>query len=232
MGLDDFMSESDSNSSETDLKDKYSKAKEKNKKEKIENEPDPLDETEVSFYKSKSNPGTTPMERKGALSDFDYKKVHDKVDGTIESDEDLIKYHCAIFTIITRDCDYDIGQRYKLKYTGGDIKTPWHNRVVSCMGTIETELGKVHKETVMFEVGSHNKNQIMERMNERTGDDVDAHTKVNISFFGDSFQLRDLAQANQTFKAGKLLERSKIGKRVILPKMLRLGIERGEKNNE
>ena len=232
MGLDDFMSESDSKSSGTDLKDKYSKAKEKKKKEKIDNEPDSLDETELSFYGGESNPGTTPMEREGALSDFDYKQVHDKVDGTIESDEDLIKYHCAIFTIITRDGDYNIGERYKLKYTGGDIKTPWHNRVVSCMGTIETELGKVHKETVMFEVGSNNKKHIMERMNKRTGDDVDAHTKVNISFFGDSFQLRDLAQANETFKAGKLLERSKIGKRVILPKMLRIGIEREEKNKE
>jgi len=232
MGLDDFMSESDSSDDGSDLKDKYSKAKKKKKEQKIENEPDPLDDTELTFYNKDVNPGTTPMEREGAMSDFNHRQAFKKIDDTIESDEDNIKYHCAIFTIITRECDYEIGKRYKLKYTGGDIKPPWHNRLVSCMGTVKTELGKIHKETAMFEVGSHDKQKIMKRMNERTGEDVNALTEVNISFFGDSFQLRDLAQASHMFKAGNLVERSKIGKTVIMPNMMRLGIERPEKNNK
>jgi hypothetical protein len=180
----------------------------------------------MEFYGTgNADPGTRPMERKGAMSNYDLAEIAQTKNGDIEFNEDSIKLHLPIFTILTIDEPYTQGNRFQLKHTKDTPKASWHNRVVCCIGSVKTELGKINKEVAMFECGSVSKARTMQCLNEKLGEDIGGETEVFINFIGNAFFLRDIAQGNEQFRAGELVDLEEIGSRVVRPNMMKLAVE-------
>lgn len=176
---------------------------------------DPSDEASIRMH---------PMEREGAMSEFTTAELAKTADGTITRDEDQIKFHLPVFPIIETEDKYEAGNHYQLEYEEGYTGAMWNGRVVTCIGTVETQLGKINKEVVMFHAGSADKEQVMERTKERLGDDIDGETDVYISLFGDAMYMRDLAQANQQYRAGSRLNIDDVSGRVLNKNILHLAV--------
>jgi len=96
----------------------------------------------------------------------------------------------------------------------------------TCTSVVSTRLGKMNKEMVMLAAGTTSKKRAMEFINSKFNEDVSGNTNVYISYMLDCLFGRDLAQADEQFRAGELVNRDDIARRVIQPKMLRLALER------
>lgn len=225
MGLDDF-----SSSSSTDKeKSKTSSESETSNGTSQTTITDPADESEMNFYGTgEGEPGTTPMERKGAMSNHSMAELAQTADGEINVADDRVKYYLPYFTMMTREQQYYDGNRYQLKCTKDEPKPSWHGKVVACVAASETRLGSMNKELTMLETGSTSKKRVMEGLKNRLGEDIDADTNIYIQFFADIFFIRDLAQANEEFRVGDLLNREKITNKVANPKQLRVHMGKQE----
>lgn len=233
MGLDDFKSKNRNNSSNND-ENKESDDNENISESDIDidlngssnddsvDNTSELDENDIECY---GDDGFTslkrPMQRRGGLSDRSRQEVIRSIDTKIEIDDDNVKYHLPIFTIVTSETQYESGQRYQLSHTKEEPpKAFWHNRPVSCIGTVATELSNMNRELPMFEAGSTNKETVMEHMNGELDEPVNGGTTVFINFLADMFLLRDLAQSNEDHRAGELVSIQKTIKRALHPHLL------------
>lgn len=188
---------------------------------------DTLENTEMEFYGTgNADPGTRPMERKGAMSDYGIADLQQSKQGDIEIEQDSIKFHLPMFAMITPNPEFTQGERYQLKHQKEPPRGSWHNKVVACTSSMSTRLGKMNKEMVMLAAGTTSKKRAMEFINSKFDEDVSGDTNVYISYMLDCLFGRDLAQADEEFRAGELVDRDQIAKKVIQPKMLRLALER------
>ncbi len=112
-----------------------------------------------------------------------------------------------------------------LKCLKSDPKPAWNGRVVSCMGSNKVQLGSLNKEMVMFDVGYHTKQEVMDEVESRIGDKPDGETTVYINYFGNVTFMRDIAQANNQFREGDLVNIEELGNRIFKKNMLRIGLE-------
>lgn len=234
MGLDDFASgdssdDDDEQSSSTSSSSTQSKTSNGGATGQIT---DPIEEKDMSFYGTgNADPGTRPMERKGAMSQHSVADLARTVEGELNIAEDHVKYHLPIFTIFSRDNEYSEGERYQLKHDKESPRGSWNGKVVACIGVVQTELGSMNKEVAMFEAGSPSKKRVMSTLNSNLGDDLTADTDIYINFFADAFFLRDLAQANEQFREGELIGLDDIGSKVVRPKQLRVALDqRGDED--
>lgn len=228
MGLDSFSSgDDDDDEEETSSPTETTETKEQ------DNITDPVEESDMSFYGTgDGEPGTTPMERVGAMSNYSTAELAQTVDGDLEFDKDSAKLHLPIFTLITVDEKYNSGERYSMKHTKEKPKASWDGRVVACIGSITTRLGNMNKEVAMFDAGSHSKKRVMENMEERLGEGVDADTTIHINFFGDALHLRDMAQANEVFREGELINRDDVVGKAMKPNQLRVALDKRTEDDE
>lgn len=188
---------------------------------------DTLDGLDMDFYNTQNaNPGTRPMERKGAMSEFTYAGLQDSKEGNVEIDRDSIKYHLPMFALLTCDQPYEQGQRYQLKHQREPPRASWNGKVVRCTTCTETTLGEVNREMVMLAAGTTSKKRAMEFMDSKFDEDISGDTTVYVSYMLDAMFARDLAQASEQFRAGDNLNRDDIARRVIQPKMLRLALDK------
>jgi len=229
MGLDDFASDDDS----TDSTDTSEEQSQSNKETEStvdgvnQTLADPIEENDMSFYgAADGNPGTTPMQRKGAMTNHSMADLVRTTDGEMMFGEDYVKLHLHIFTVFTRDREYKEANRYQLTYPHDPPRPAWHGKVVSCLAVIETRLGSMNKELAMFETGSTSKKRVMETFDSNLGQNLDADTQIYINFFGDVFFLRDLAQADEEFREGYMIDRDEVMSKVIRPKQLRSVLEK------
>jgi len=233
MGLDDFKSTSSSSSStnnqneesdddsDTSESDINIDLDDESQNDSIDN-PKPANESDIDFYGTDGFTSTRrPMKRRGGLSDKSRQEVIKSINTKIKIDDDNIKYHLPIFTIITSEPIYESGERYQLFHTKSDTpRAFWHNRPVSCIGTVATELSKMNREIPMFETGSTDKETVIQRINEELSEPINGATKVFINFFGDMFVLRDLAQSNEEYRAGEMVNRQKTIEQALHPHLL------------
>jgi len=217
MGLEDFIDD-DSNSSSSSS----SSTSQSSDSTATDDVSTSLGDIDMQFYgaKNHSTPKNMPMEREDGLSDYKMADVVSQTTGNIEFDSDDIKLYMPVFYLITPNPEYAGGEHYQLKYNSDTPRPSWHNRVVSCVGCYGTRLGSVHKEVAMLAVSQHDKGKAMKEMREKLGDDMNKEQQVYISFFGDMFMLRDLAQANNQFREGDLINRDKIMHHVLSAKTL------------
>jgi len=228
MALDDFSTSDDS----TDSTDSTDNTDTDSNKEETTNETSSIESTQpedMNFYGTGDNePGTRPMERKGAMSNHSVSDLLNTTSGKLAFGEDNLKLYLPIFTIITRDNKHSSGERYELDYPHDGVTPAWNSKVVCCIGVTETRLGSINKEVAMFNVGSTSKKRVMDKIDSKLGQDLDADTTVYINMFADSFMLRDLAQANEQFRSGDIVDRDKVMTKVLNAKQLRLATEREE----
>lgn len=229
MGLDDFTSGNGSSTS--------SSSSNSSSTTEETNEPDTsddvqtreVDQAEPEFYTSgDADIGISPMQRKGAMSSFSVADILRRVDSKIEIDRDQVKYYLPIFTIITGKEEYEQGKLYELSHTKDQPRASWHSKPVVCIGVIQTQLGKMNKELAMFEAGSPSKKRVMDRFDEQLDGQVTGETEVHVAIMGDMFNLRDLAQANEQFRAGELINRDDVKNKVLRPKGLRVALDKEE----
>jgi len=188
---------------------------------------DIVENSPMTFYASgDADLGANPMERKGAMSNHTTAELVDQTSGTITCEEDHVKFHAPMFPIVTANPQYEQGNMYQLKHETDNVPGSWDGRVVTCVGTISTQLSKINKEVIMFDAGSPSKKHVMEKLEDRFGQDIDGEMAVWISFFGDAMFMRDMAQANEEYKEGDKLSIDKIGKRVMNKEMLRVEVNR------
>lgn len=225
MGLDDFMEDDSSNDSSTSSTNNTSSSSTSTSSSDDYDPVADIDESRLTFYGGNgADLRKNPMEREGAMSDLSAAELAKTTDGTITRDEDQIKFHLPVFPIITAERKYNSGERYQLEYENGVTGASWNGRVVTCIGTLQTQLGKINKEVIMFHAGAQDKDEVMERTRERLGDDLDGEAEVYISFFGDAMYMRDLAQANQQYRAGSRLNIDEVASRVLNRNMLHLAV--------
>lgn len=228
MGLDDFTSGDTTNSGD----DNESNKDENENKSSDTNSTDEVDKeiaSEMDFYGSANyDPGTTPMEREGVMSEQSTQDLLDQKDGDIEIESDHIKYYTPVFYIIGEIEEYDQGNQYRLTYQDSGVKPAWHNRVVTCIGVTQTSLGKINKEVVMYDVGLHQKSDVMDAVASNLGDNISANTPLEISFFGEPMFMRDLAQASNKYKDNDVVNRDLVRNKVMRRNMLRLKLEEDE----
>jgi hypothetical protein len=93
------------------------------------------------------------------------------------------------------------------------------------MGSNKVQLGSLNKEMVMFDVGYHTKQEVMDEVESRIGDKPDGETTVYINYFGNVTFMRDIAQANNQFREGDLVNIEELGNRIFKKNMLRIGLE-------
>jgi hypothetical protein len=248
MGLDDFSSGDSSSSTGTstseseeeteesddddfDVDEVASKLNSGSSSSTVEDD-NPSTDLDREFYNTEDvDLETQPMERKGAMSNLSTSEMMEHTEGSIDRSDDDIKYHSPTFPIITTEDQYDQGSHYRLNYTDEQPKASWHNRVVTCISSVETTLGEMNKEVVMYAFGSPSKKRVMNKATEMLGEDLNGSTTVYISFFGDTMFMRDMAQANMEYRVGDKLDRDKVGSRVLKKNMLRAGLNKREEAN-
>lgn len=192
-----------------------------------------LGEVDMNFYGTgDGEPGTRPMERKGAMSNHSVSDLMESASDEISFYNDMVKLHLPIFTTITAGKVREQGERYILKHTKDKPKASWHNKVVACLGVVETRLGNMNKEVAMFNTGSVSKREVMEKLEVNLGEDINADTTIYINFLADAFMLRDLAQADQTFREGDLVNRDEVVSKVLNAKQLRVAVEQREEEDD
>jgi|APHM01.1.fsa_nt_gi hypothetical protein len=181
MGLDDFMTDSSSTSSTSSSTDESDDNDEDEQEQTADVDTESNNETTSSNNISTNGDGITkptpasksdkefyhndnfsnvrrPMERRGGLSNMTRAEVINSIDTKIKIDSDNVKYHLPMFTIITSDPIYESGERYQLFHTKDEPpRAFWHNRPVSCIGNMSTELRNMNKEVPMFETGRTSK---------------------------------------------------------------------------
>jgi len=188
---------------------------------------DTLASTEMSFYGTgDADPGIRPMKRKGAMSDYSHGQLQNSKQGDLEVEKDSVKFYLPMFAMITPNPQFAEGERYELKHLKEPPRGSWNGKVVTCTSVVSTRLGKMNKEMVMLAAGTTSKKRAMEFINSKFNEDVSGNTNVYISYMLDCLFGRDLAQADEQFRAGELVNRDDIARRVIQPKMLRLALER------
>lgn len=242
MGLDDFSS--DDSSSSTDSSSSSSNDEQDDEDDDLDideiasqlnagdsssstvDDDDISTDSSMDFYGTGDvDVGTQPMERKGAMSNHSTAELMQHTEGSIERSDDDIKFHSPTFPIISIEDQYSQGDHYKLQHTDDKPRASWHNRVVTCISSVETALGEMNKEVVMYAFGSPSKKQVMDKVHEMLGDDIDGETTVYINFFGDTMFMRDMAQANIEYREGDKLNIDKIGTHVLNKNMLRVGLD-------
>lgn len=187
-----------------------------------------VNESDMQFYgHSNPVPDDTPMEREDAMSNYSMVDLASVKDGDIEFHSDHIKLYCPVFYIISSNPMYESGEMYQLKYTEDSPKPSWNGRVVTCIGGHNTRLGNMNKEVAMFNVGHTDKAKAMKELRDSLGEHVEEDTLVYVSFFGDAFMLRDLAQANHKFREGDLINRDKVMHNVMSARMLEARMDDG-----
>lgn len=229
MGLDAFSSGGSDDDDEENTSDETSSTTQSSTREAGESqvETDQVDGTEMDFYGTDNpNPGTRPMERKGAMSGLDFGDLKEIAEDEIQIERDSVKYHLPLFMVITEDDEYTEGARYQLKHQKDTPRASWNKKVVVCTHTHQTVLGKVTKEMAMLCAGTTSKQRAIEYINTKLNTKADSDTSIYVSYMLDSMFARDMAQASEEFKEGELVNRDDITGRVIKPKMLRLALER------
>lgn len=219
MGLEDFIDDDDSSSSSSSSSTSSGSAN---------TDPigDNIDDYDMQFYGAgQSVPPNTPMEREEALSDYSMSKASSAVTKDIEFSNDHVKLYAPVFFTIDSNPKYEGGKHYRLVYNGETPRPSWNNRVVSCIGSYGTRLGNVHKESIMYATGEYEKSEVIKSVKKSLGEDIDEETHTYITFFGDMFMLRDLAQANHEFREGDLINRDKIMHQVLSAKTLKSRVD-------
>ena len=228
MGLDEFTGGSSNSSNNTSSDNKSSSNQQDTTRQRgAKDDLSELDSTDLTFYGSQ-NPdlGVTPMQRKGAMSNYSVSSILQRTNGVIEIDTDHVKYYLPMFTIITSNNEYNQGDIYELKHTKSEPKASWNAKPVVCMGVTETQLSNINKELAMFEAGSCSKKRVMDKFDEQLDKETTSNTDIQINFFGDMFNIRDLAQANEEFRNGQLIDRDAIESKVLRRKMLSVKLDK------
>jgi len=233
MGLDDFTSSSSSSSSSSGSTDSSNSKSEAHGGGGDSSSSVKFgDDLDLEFYGSgNADIGVNPMERKGAMSDISTSDLVQTSDGTLEFNYDNAKLYLPMFLTITSDNGFSSGERYQMKYTDDGVKPGWNGRVAVCINSVQTTLGELNKEVIMFSAGSPSKKHVMNRVESKLGSDVDGSTEIYINYFGNTMFMRDVAQASELFKEGNLVDIEQIGNRVFKKNMLRIGIESKESND-
>jgi len=208
MGLDDFIDD-DSYSSSSNTQT----STQSNDTDSIERS---IDSYDMQFYgHNDKDISNNPIEREKALSDYSMSDAIHATSGEIEFETDDIKLHMPVFYLITPNPKYAQGEHYQLKYTKESPHPSWHNRVVSCVGSFDTALSDINKEVIMLALTEHDKGEVMDSLKSMLDQEVNGDELVYVSTFGDMFMLRDLAQANNEFREGDLINRDKIMHQVM-----------------
>ena len=222
MGLEDFTKDSSSSpNTSTSSKSDSEKGEPTNERTATEE----LD-SKMSFYGSGNcNVGTRPMERVGAMSDMSNAELAKRTNSKLMFGEDHAKLHLPIFTLIQQPDEYQVGERYIMEYPHGGVTPAWNGRVAVCIGRQRTLLGKVHKETIMFNEGTVSKQENMKKLDSKLGSDISADKEIDVYFFGYAIFMRDMAQANMQYREGDMVNRDKIVNKMLNMRQMQVAVE-------
>jgi len=224
MALEDFMGEDDSTDDSSDSGNTSAPRSDVGDEESKDDHYGT--DVDMEFYGSgNADIGKNPLERRGAMSNFTPSDLVKEKDGDITIDEDNIKFYAPMFTILTAEQKYESGEHHQLKSTLDAPKPSWNGRIVSCIGSMGIKLGKLNKEVVMFNTGSHSKKKAMQGVKDIMGDGVDGNDTIYVNFFGDAMFMRDLAQANHELRTDQLVDLEEIGSRVVRKNMIKQSIK-------
>lgn len=178
-------------------------------------------EIDMSFYNQPDEGSQRPkMEREGPLSDVSMADLAQNADDVIEIEEDFVKLHSPITFLIKSGPAFYPGQRYVFQHSSEPPKASWDGRVFTCIGMYTLKVGDIPKEVAMLDVGTHGKAGVMKRLKRELDDKVTPDTEATIHFFSDTLQMRDLAQANDKYMEGSIVNRDKVASNVLRPNSL------------
>jgi hypothetical protein len=222
MGLDDFGDTESTDNSSNDTADNTEET------ESTEKEQESLSEaSEMSFYGSEGYSDEPDyLKREGPVAPLEMAELAKTTTDVIVRSRDEVKYHAPMFPLVCRDETYESGKRYMMRYEGDLNSTTWDGRVVTCFGGFGTQLGEMTKEQAMFETGTNDREEVMARFRERFGDDITSETDVTVYFFGDTLHLRDLAQANEYYREGDMINRDELVQKVLHPNLLKISLDK------
>jgi len=228
MGLDDFTSD---DSSSTGSSSSSSSSSSTATQDQTDQEPE--QERERTYYGNGSH-STEPnyLTREGPVVPVQRPDIFSSTSGKIKVDDDNVRFHCPVFPHIDLGSDYTPGKRYELEYTGDAPGIPWDKRVVTCLGSYQTALGNLTREQAMLHVGSNDKEEIVDRFHTLLGGDVDNSTNVTVYFFGDTLHMRDLGQANDSYREGTVINRDKLVQNILHPDLLTVSLEQRAGHDE
>lgn len=199
MGLDDFVKDKIKSLNRSDehseIKNKYTSI--------IDDDSiyDTISESEYQFYDDTETDDTKfykELAKSGEYSRQTYAAATSR--RFIEIFEDNIKYYLPIFTIIRPEREFKYSHRYTLIYMSEEHSTEWDNTTVTCLGSFETEIHNLIKDSIMFNAGTTNKQKLNEYMSDMFVEDVCELDTCHVHLMGSTLMMRDIAQANEVMK--------------------------------
>lgn len=160
MGLDEYMDMSTDNDSSS------SKETESKVKEKFSDSASKLLKYE-SYYETDEG----KIKKKGPFGYESMDEYEESIDGEFENDDSLIKYHLPFVPLIEVENKFTVGKRYRNSFT---------STTHACITHDERSLGKVNRELVMLACGSSEKEECIEYLEEKHGQEFGPDTTIHL----------------------------------------------------
>lgn len=144
-------------------------------------------------------------ERRGPYGYSDREELEDTIEGNMEEHGKMFKYYLPIFPHITQSPEYDRGKRYDMSES---FKT------VTCVSATRTELRAVNREMVMLDCGTTEKEECMETLSDRFGEDVEPTTEVSLHIFAKMRHVVKMAMGGEFVDDWSLSDKDRVFKAI------------------
>jgi len=135
----------------------------------------------------------------------DREELEDTIEGNMEEHGKMFKYYLPIFPHITQSPEYDRGKRYDMSES---FKT------VTCVSVTRTELRAVNREMVMLDCGTTEKEECMETLSDRFGEDVEPTTEVSLHIFAKMRHVVKMAMGGEFVDDWSLSDKDRVFKAI------------------